>query len=194
MEVETFECTETIEETPAITEEAKKLIEELDLSGQKNFLNETEGGLETRNPYRMIRRDEKFVYEALCPQKTSLVKFNESPVPLRVLQVASHANQFELFKRFEVWSAQGQIKDPVLVAKSEDSDWSGDIYILARWAEMLDSLENLIPKAVEIWREKAKKSVVSAINKAKSDLDFIETAGIQTAASKSSVSYYGFLD
>lgn len=154
MQVETYECQETRTETPEQSAEALRLIEELGLEGQKPKQNE-EQVTTVRNPYRLMRDDEQFVYTQLCPERTSVEKFSSEPIPLEVLKTLAYAKSLGCFAYFEVWSASSAIvKDPVLVAypgKTSYGSPSGPAHIIARWANELLPLEVLLPDALNKW-------------------------------------------
>ena len=156
--VETFECPETAAEPIEATEEAIAIIESLGLEGQQTLIkqpDECEEGFATRNPYRLIRKDERFVYGVLCPKQTLLATYKDSPVPLRVLQVAAHASEF--FTRLWVLhQPEVEEKDPVLIGCGGDSDYSVDwktAHILARWGEELETFATLLMRAVSVKRD-----------------------------------------
>lgn len=179
LEVETFECPEVFNEInqPEVIEEAINIINNLELEGQKQLLTKTKDGEKsTRCPFRKMKKEEKFVYEVLCPQKTKLSQYNSSPVPLRVLQIAALANSFEIFAQFEVWSAKGESKDPVLVAYDTDKSnhWP---YILARWADELENFGNLIKKAITKHQRDIRNDLEIIEKKVKRAFDEIETYG-----------------
>lgn len=152
MQVETFECSETKEETPAMTEEAKALIEELGMEGQKALVTPNTSGDDKRCPYRMMTRDEWFTYGVLCPEVYELKSYAASTVPLRVLQVAAHAKSLGFFKKIVVWDrASAEVVDPVLVGMTHDSSSRYDpkgCYILARWGETLETFPTLLKQAL----------------------------------------------
>jgi hypothetical protein len=192
--VETFECQETISETVEQSEEAVKLINELDLEGQQTYVKPTdENDFVTRMPYRLIKADEKLVYQTLCPKETRLEQFEDCPIPLRVLQIISHAKQFDTLKAFWIWSAQGEIKDPVLLAATEDKNYrSGQTYILARWADELDSFEALKQKALKLLKASYRTKIEQAIERATFDkVHILPNATLATFINNPSASYYG---
>lgn len=153
MKVETYECTETREETSEQTAEALQLIEQLGLEGQRPVQKDDSTGV--RNPYRIIRADEDFVYRTLCPQREAVEKFKAEPIPLEVLKTLAYAKSLNIFAYFEVWSAaSATVKDPVLVgylSKSQYGSPVGEPYIIARWANELLPLEVLLPDALKKW-------------------------------------------
>lgn len=155
MQVETFECAEVAAEPIEASEEAIRLIDEMGLAGQRELVTLGKAGHETRSPYREMLNDEVAVYSILCPQRTDLAKYNASPIPLRVLQVAAHAVTVIPGCRLRVWDrAEAAVKDPVLVAETGKYDWSADKrFILARWGEELETFVTLAKRAAAAKRE-----------------------------------------
>jgi hypothetical protein len=163
MKVETYEAISVDEQGGAIineqvSEEALALIDALDLGGQKELLSERESGEEavtTRIPYRQMTAEERAVFGTLFERRISLAKYNDGPIPLRVLQVAAHA--MEMFDGIEVWCPEKGRDDPLLVGVKGGTEYNwaqtrvgGDRFILARWGEVLQPLEALRDKAREI--------------------------------------------
>ena len=155
MLVETFEVTEVdCTGVPEVEAEALEIIEKLGLEGQKKLVTKDESGVESRCPYRKMTAEEKFIYQTLCPTESTLHDFADSPIPVRVLQVAAHA--VDLFDDVLVWSAENaDVKDPVLVGRN-GSYGNHEFFMLARWGEVLEPLSNLKIAATEVAREKIK--------------------------------------
>lgn len=187
MQVETYECQETMDETVEATEEAIGILESLGLEGQKKLLS-PDTDEPTRCPYREIRADEIFVYERLCPQKTKLAEYDASPIPLRVLQVAAHATSLGIYHHLTVWSAQGAIKDPVLVAHTTADSWNTGhaTHILARWGEVLDAWPILTEKAIAVWRDFYRGKLAEMSVKIKTSLECLDSFGIEEARKRTS--------
>ena len=169
MEVETFECTETAHEPLDACQEAVALMEELGLDGQKELVTpKPVDGFAKRVPYREITDAEAFVYRVLCPNVTPLKKYNRSPIPLRVLQVAAHAESLGMFKELRVWDkASPSVKDPVLVGvmKHKQYDWmDGQTFILARWGEELEAFVVLSKRAFDAKRNELVDSLKRVAN------------------------------
>lgn len=154
MKVETYEVENSNQSEASVMaqdSEAATLIEQLGLKGQKTLLNpETV----TRNPYRVMTKDEQLIYGALLTQHTPLESYGEDCIPLRVLQVAAHAKECSLFKDLEVWHGDSAIfrDDPVLVGRIETGPYSYRLHILARWGKELLPLEQLEAFAVKVLR------------------------------------------
>ena len=172
--VETFECSETAGEPIEATEEAIGIIEKMGLSGQQKLLKPDS---RVRCPYREMTADERFVYGELCPNKVKLADYDASPIPLRVLQIAAHAESLEMFKVLEVWDRETVTeKDPVLVAHTADSTWDRKTFILARWGEALETFAVLLSRALESRRAKWRQQAAAIAAKVEhiSDAEIIE--------------------
>lgn len=175
--VESFECTETAAEPIEASEEALSLIESLGLTGQQSLAAKREGKPDARCPYREITKEESQVYSILCPTKVGISAYSASPIPLRVLQIASHAMSLGTFDHLEVWDrASVEVKNPVLVANTTKNNWDTGhkCFILARWGEELETFVVLKKRAVEISlariREKVKKFVAELEHKSADEI------------------------
>src|SRR3990167_9273749 len=109
MEVETYETEEATSACkPEDMEQVKKLVDELELDGQKELLVP-----EQRFPYRKMTKQEERVYKLLCPGQSNLTSYDDSAIPLRILQVAAHAKSLSVFKKLVIWHADNaDVKDP----------------------------------------------------------------------------------
>jgi hypothetical protein len=190
MVVETYECEEVAEATPEQSEEAIALIAELGLEGQEELVAR-KGKHDSRlSPYRLMTIDEIFVYSQICPAHTPLNKFKAEPIPLRVLQVASHAR--EHFKGLEVWSREGaEVKDPVLVGWTGDS-WNKTYSILARWGEALDEWPAVVNAAMKLWREHSKANLEHIAKRVRDDLEAIGAMALSVAVKRQRTPSYDF--
>lgn len=163
MLVETFECEETNEETPEISEEAISIMESLGMTQQiEKMTKKTDTGAE-RCPYREMTGEERFIYSTLCPEATELKNYHASPIPLRVLQVAAHAHEY--FDVMQMWHVASLIvKDPVLVGIiGEVYRANSKRYILARWGEALDEHPAMIKQAEAIAKENLRQRLNAII-------------------------------
>ncbi len=178
MKVETFECVETAAEPIEACEEALALIEQLGLEGQQELTVKKDSSRDSRCPYREMTAEEAFVYGVLCPQSVKLKEYKATPIPLRVLQIAAHADSLGMFKEFDVWDRVSvAVKDPVLVAYAPNkrSSWRNDTYILARWGEELETFSTLLKRAIEMKREQCMSHLETVTSKAKMLLDNIDS-------------------
>lgn len=179
MLVETFECQETAAEPIEACEEAIALMNELGMDGQKSLVTKNEKtGRDQRAPYREMTKDEAFVYGVLCPKQYHIKEYSRTPIPLRVLQIAAHANSLGIYKRLEVWDVEDAVeKDPVLVGVSEHPvhKWQDQNFILARWGEVLEPFVVLLRRAVEKKREQFRSVVCNLQKIAAAELTVIES-------------------
>lgn len=163
MQVETYEATETMADgTQECDAEALALIDQLGLEGQQKLNRPNQDGNIKRNPYRKMTAAEAFVYERLLSEQTPINNYADGPIPLRVLQVVAHAR--DLFDHLYVWHApNADIKDPILVGINGET-WSNERFILARWADELAPLDELMKLA----QLQCKKAVASRLREIKS--------------------------
>lgn len=174
VKVESFECHETAAEPIEATEEAVAILESLGLKGQKELLSTDKHEVVRRCPYRQMTIDERFVYKVLCPREYTLADYKNSPIPLRVLQIAAHAHGTGLFDRLMVWDkGTAAEKDPVLIGVEKDKKetWRENFYILARWGEELEAFVVMLKRALDGKRQSLKDQAKSAFVKAKGEVE-----------------------
>lgn len=150
VQVQTFEQTEVnaVGETEKLDAEAIELSERLGLTGQRSLVST--GEVKTLCPYRVMTKEERVVYEMLCPEKQKVENYDKGPIPLRVLQVLAHAKELGIFTGFKVWHATiGD--DPILVAYKEEHS-SATWFLLARWGEVLEDFAVLGQRALAQWK------------------------------------------
>lgn len=150
MNVQTFE--QELERHPEACDEARRLIEELGLAGQQ--ATTTESG--PRCPYRQWKMREQIVYELLCPTREDVKNYEADSIPLRVLQVLSHAKSLGIYEAFKINSAANPaIKDPVLLGVPNGEQWDASKWhLLARWGDELDEFPIMERKAAAIHKQK----------------------------------------
>lgn len=177
MQIETFECAEVSSEPVDATAEALELIQSLGLEGQQTLVCPAKAeGQSTRFPFREMLADEKFVYETLCPKKSPIEKYQASPIPLRVLQIAGMAKALMPDCKLVVWDrAEAAIPDPVLVCENSVSEYDRTFkrWILARWGAELEAFPVLMTRCVTETRKllldqcESMKSLISSATPAK---------------------------
>jgi hypothetical protein len=148
MKVETYEEKECyVELDEKGKEEVAGLINTLRLKGQESLLTK-DGG---RCPYREMTSEEFFVYEKVCPTKQKVEEYDGGPIPLRVLQIVSHAREF--FDHMLVWHAGRGNPDPVLAGYKTPG---GKAFLLARWGTELEEFPILRKCACDVYRSEYK--------------------------------------
>jgi len=163
VQVETYEVTEVDNVTGQVEceVEALELIESLGLAGQQKLLGKNDDtGEAVRCPYRVMNRNERFVYEQLLPIKTLLEQYESGCIPLRVLQVAAHAK--DVFPYLWVWHAKDK-KDPLLVGAKEK--YVNEFFLLARWDDVLEPFSTLEKRAVKLFRDAYKTKLLEIQSK-----------------------------
>lgn len=177
MKIETFEVISIDEQdgqvvNEQVSEEAMALIESLGLEGQRELLAEREAGGEAvmvRNPYRKMSGEEFAIFSAVLPRRVVIERYNDGPIPLRVLQIAAHAK--DLFDDVVIWCPADPAKpDPLLVGVKGGTTWQGntagrsggDSFLLARWGEVLEPMDTLREQAKRLVIASAKASVAQA--------------------------------
>ena len=151
MSVETFTIEEVANETMEHCDKANEIIESLGLTGQQETVGEDKS---IRFPYRKITQQEFAVYSMLCPQHCLIQDYKDSPIPLRVLEMAALANEY--FDDLFVMYPKAYVKDPVLIGTKGKSGWYESRYIIARWGEELDEFPALLKKAMAMFKVKVK--------------------------------------
>lgn len=178
MQVETYEIETSSGDTYATEEERNELVrlaEDLALTGQVEIMATGSGDM---FPYRKMTVAEQNVYGLFLTKKTKLDRFRDSVIPLRVLQVASHAVGLEdpRIGYLEVWHQPGE-KDPLLVGKKSEYE-NREVYLLARWGDVLDSFPELQQRAVEITKAKVKAWTEAMIGLLQARLPGVEAKAI----------------
>lgn len=170
MNVETFEVEELLADgSTEDQEKAKDLTSSLALEGQKKFFESKD-----RFPYRKMTRQEAQVYGLICPSRTALSKYEDSPIPLRVLQVAAHAKGLGFFDELVVMHPASAVQDDPLLVGRKGTEWSGEFYILARWGNILLPFQELMQRAKEIAIAQAKVGFAKVRAQLESDAQAIE--------------------
>lgn len=190
MEVETYEALEVTSAGVECDAEAVKLIDELELDGQKSLVK-ADG---KRVPYRAMTATEFFVYSTLMTQRAKLKDYRVDSIPLRVLQVAAHAKP--LYKRIEVWHAPegADVKDPVLVGIVQGNpqyDWDEKQHILARWGDVLVPLSDLLKTALAAWKRATRARVLKARQELEGDAAALELVPDDAIPPQGTPSYTG---
>lgn len=198
--VETFEVLDHTEQfSVEADEESRALIEKMGLAGQQALYKDGSEtvDLSARCPYRAMTQEEAKVYALLFPEHTAVRRYSEQAIPLRVLQVAAHADAGGWFDEITVWHQKAYVvKDPLLVGMRKlNGGWQATPFILARWGEALDELPALAARAAKTWQRQTIEKLESIVAKAQTDLAIargMETPGISVLDWNPS-SYYSTL-
>ncbi len=192
MKIETFEEATFTEDPSSLVVEGEmlSLYDELGLDGQKELTVRKDGQTATSIcPYRLMTKREMTVFKLVLPKITELKSYRDSVIPLRILQVAKHAQEF--FPRIEVWHPEPGKPDPLLVGRSTTNIYSGELSILARWGETLMPFEQMAKEAARILRSKLKSELVEAEQKLQLFKAKLNTTDVDIEDLPSSISVYG---
>ena len=153
--VETFYIEETvnlIHDTEALTKWNDR-VAELGLEGQKTVVKEDKSPI----PFLWMNQALISTFETLCPTKTTIEKFSQSPIPVELLDTVSLCKRERYFDKIEVWYNEKD-KDPVIVGylfDQKETGWSKEFYakkyLIGRWADVKASLDTLIDRAKKIF-------------------------------------------
>lgn len=159
MQVETFECIE-VDETgvPEDMAEAAALAARLGLGGQLKLATEAKDGVVRAHPFLELTREQRAVYDLLCPTDVDAKEFSAGVIPVRALKLMEQHHQH--FDELRILSAT-QDKDPVLIGL-QGSRWSGARYLMARWGEELAPWPVLVERALAKWKEQLVRESIKA--------------------------------
>lgn len=170
MLIETYEITEVSENScaPMDAEEARKLSAELGLESQSRFYSVEPNALVF--PFRKLTAQEAWVYGLVLPQRTKAESYADSAIPVRVLRAGAMAKgswSGEKAGCLVIWhTGNGDKKDPLLLWMV-GTDWSHELYLIARWGEVLEPFSVLIEQAKSIWLATS----MADLQKAKMDIE-----------------------
>lgn len=166
--VETF----IIEETQELIYDNEKLsqwnqyVQELGLAGQAKIK------VEDKSPIPFLHMNQVLVnvFETLCPKKFEIEKYDRTPIPVEILSLVALSQKESYFTKIEVW-ANEKDPDPVVVglvpgADHSKSEWYPhywERYLIGRWADVKQSLEQLTEKAKKIYKANIINSAKSSI-------------------------------
>lgn len=177
MNIETYEVEEIKSSEASVMAadaEAMELVNKLGLDGQKKLANPETC---TRNPYRKMTAVEFAVFSILFPNHTRIERYDDGIIPLRVLQIAAHCRESELFSGLIVWHPPTGQKDPLLVGQKTNSEhsWMTDNFMLARWGDALESFEALRARAQKIWTGAARSKLMTLRNQIEADIGQLDS-------------------
>ena len=193
--VETFECDEVIHEPVEVAEEAKKLIEEMGLEGQKSFLRKDEktGLVVPRLPYKVLSAEQLFIVTHLCPTVVNAEDYAASPFPLRILEVIGNCKKFNFFQTVEIHDVESStVKDPFVIGVTYpvDNSWNKTRYLIARWGNVLEDWSTLLIRACKTHRESLIKQAEEAKVNIVKDLAALPLLTDSQLAKISGINYY----
>lgn len=165
MKIETYEIEPASTEIESLANdgEARLICEKLGLEGQLSLSNNES---RTVFPYRVMTTLEQRVFQIHCPYQTKLQNYKSDAIPVRVLQVAAHATDCGFLHHIKVWHPREARLDPILVGHA--GEYSGTLYLLARWGEVWKDWAVLLREAKAAWMLTRKAKLDKALKEVQS--------------------------
>ena len=177
--VETF----IVEETESLIYDNEQLdkwnkhVTELGLEGQTKIVKPEKSPI----PFMHMKQTTKRVFETLCPQKVLVEKYNISPIPVEILDLVALSKKEQYFDKIEIWYDDKNL-DPACVGfiynnendRQNKYSWTGQWYLLGKWADVKASLEELTTRAVVRWKAERKNMLTKQIKDAQRELEDLE--------------------
>lgn len=152
--IEDWTCREVADQ-PELEDEAKRIVHDLKLEGQQQLI----AACGNRVPFKMLTREQNFVFKELCPETSKLDKYNRCAIPTRVLAIAEVASKLggdtPFFNELVVLDTDAAYDpDPILLGVHylEGYSWQRQEFLLARWGAELDELPALMNRAADQMR------------------------------------------
>lgn len=176
MKIETYEIEPPSSEIGQLAAdgEARMICEKLGLRGQ---LALADNESQTPFPYRRMSLIEQRVFEYHCPVKTPLNDYRSDAIPVRVLQVASHALDCNVLKRIEIWHPKEAKLDPVLVGIG--GEYGMEPFLLARWGAVWKEFAVLLDEAKRGWVDLRRARLERAVRETQKELDNVEQIAVE---------------
>lgn len=179
--VETFFIEETIElvHDGEKLEKWNTLVAELGLNGQ------TEVVVSEKSPIPFLWMNSGLIktFEVLCPTKVDIKSYNKTPIPVELLSIVSLCEKERYFDGIKVWYNDRQ-KDPAIIGykmregrsfdERWDSEWYSDKYLIGRWADIKESLDNLIERAKKLFFQSETLRLKKEIRDRQRDIEDLE--------------------
>jgi hypothetical protein len=175
MAIETYliEDAEKFISEPEHLEEWSKLVDELELTGQRGLAHPEKSPI----PFEAMKEVEQRVYNTLCPNVYEVKDYKNCTIPLRVLSLIALAEREKHFTKIRIWD---DIKspDPIavgIVYNDPNNEWSGKSYFkIGRWGDELRSFAELKQMAVKRWIEEKTLKLKENISEAQQNLENIQ--------------------
>lgn len=158
-------------------------VAELGLQGQTDVV------VDEKSPIPFLWMNSALVstFETLCPTKTTIEKYNKTPIPVELLEMVALCRNEQYFDGIKVWYNDKQ-KDPVLIgykmregkSYEDGSGWMvdhySDKYLIGRWADVKASIDALIERAKQIFFKSESIRLKQEIRDRQRNLEDLETS------------------
>lgn len=126
-------------------------------------------------PFEAMNTVTKRVYETLCPSKVKYQDYGKTTIPLEVLGLIQLCENEKYFKEIQIWY-DDKSPDPLAVGiKQVDSyEWNNQNYLIARWGDVLKSLEELKVQAIQRFKRTQQISMKKKVIELNQKLDTLD--------------------
>lgn len=164
-----------VEETRELIYETEKLDEwkekcqELGLENQLALAETNKSPV----PFEFMNEVSKRVYETLCPTSVKYREYKKTPIPLEVLGLIKLSEDEKYFDEIQIWY-DDKSPDPLVVGLIKTSEWGHDRYLIAKWADVMRSFEELRQMAIARYKASSALTLKRKISEAQNKLDNVE--------------------
>lgn len=125
-------------------------------------------------PFEFMNTVTMRVYEQLCPAKSKYKEYDKTAIPLEVLSLIALAERERYFESIEIWY-DDKSPDPLAVGYIKKGEWSRDLYLIARWGDVLRPFEELKERAISLYQRVGRLNLERRISESQYLLANIET-------------------
>ena len=127
-------------------------------------------------PFEFMNTVSKRVYETLCPAKVNYKEYSKTAIPLEVLGLIHLSVNEGYFKEIQIWY-DDKTPDPLAIGvkqKSLQYDWDNELYLIARWGDVLRPFDELKKMAIKVYTNSQRLSLTKKISEAKNKLESLD--------------------
>lgn len=126
-------------------QEWKEKCEALGLSEQLALANPDKSPV----PFECMNTVSQRVYGTLCPAKLDYKKYGRTPIPIEILSLIALSEKEGYFNAIQIWY-DDKSPDPLAVGRI-GNEWSGKLYLIGRWGDVLRPFEELKEMAITVY-------------------------------------------
>ncbi|MFN8344643.1 MAG: hypothetical protein U0X91_06555 [Spirosomataceae bacterium] len=155
----------------------RQIVDKLNLRGQQQIVRQGMSPI----PFLLMNDRLTSLLETLCPRKAALEEYNQTPIPVEVLDLAALSHQEGYFDKIQIWY-DDQTEDPICVGlcyvherdRLAGNTWNMNRYLIGRWGEVKSDFEQLKQKARRLYRERRVTELERTIRAAQRELEDID--------------------
>lgn len=149
--------------SPEVTEEWKKLAEELQMEGQLKLITPRSAEDSNKNPSPYIHMNKKAerVFSILCSEVVNYKKYDKSTIPREVLREIALVEKEKYFDKVCIWYDDAS-PDPLVVGYIKDGSYNYIKHLIARFGDELLPFEVLESKAISRMKKRMTDKLLAA--------------------------------